>query len=157
MFRNLLSLEEVRAVLGQNFSPKPLGVEQSPLSEAHDRVLAKDVVAPIDVPPFNRSTVDGYAVRAGATFGAEEDRPVALKFCGSIIIGESPTVVLKNRMAAEIVTGAPLPDSADAAVMVEYSMREGDTVFVHRAVSTGENVMRAGSDIRKGETILKKG
>lgn len=157
MFRKLLSLEEVRAVLEQNFSPKPLGVEQSPLSEVHGCVLAKDVVAPIDVPPFNRSTVDGYAVRARATFGAEEDRPVALKFCGSIIIGEPPSVVLKNRMAAETVTGAPLPDSADAAVMVEYTIREDDTIFVHRAVSKGENVMRAGSDIRKGETILKKG
>ncbi len=157
MFRNLLSLEEVRAVLEQNFSPKPLGVEQSPLSEVHGRVLAKDVVAPIDVPPFNRSTVDGYAVRARATFGAEEDRPVALKFCGSIGIGEPPSVVLKKRMAAETVTGAPLPDSADAAVMVEYTIREDDTIFVHRAVSKGENVMRAGSDIRKGETILKKG
>jgi molybdenum cofactor synthesis domain-containing protein len=157
MFRNLLSLEEAKEVLEQNFSQKPLGVDQSPLSEAHGCVLAKDVVAPIDVPPFNRSTVDGYAVRAADTFGAEEDRPVALDFCGSIAIGEPPSVVLTKRMAAAIVTGAPLPDSVDAVVMVEYAIREDDTIFVHRAVSKGENVMRAGSDIRKGETILRKG
>ena len=157
MFRKLLSLEEAKEVLEQNFSPKPLGVERSSLSEAHDRVLTEDVVAPIDVPPFNRSTVDGYAVRAADTFGAEEDRPVALEFCGSIAIGEPSSIVLKKRMGAEIVTGAPLPDSADAVVMVEYAIREDDTIFVHRAVSTGENVMRSGSDIRKGETILRKG
>ena len=157
MFRSLLSLEEAKGVLERNLSPKPLGVERSPLSEAHGRVLAEDVVAPIDVPPFNRSTVDGYAVRAADTFGAEEDRPVALEFCGSIAIGELSGVVLRKRMAAEIVTGAPLPDSADAVVMVEYAIREDDTISIHRAVSTGENVMRAGSDIRKGETILRKG
>ena len=157
MFRKLLSLEEAKEVLEQNFSPKPFGVEQSPLSEAHGRVLAEDVVAPIDVPPFNRSAVDGYAVRAGDTFGAEEDRPVALEFCGSIAVGEPPSVVLRKRMSADVVTGAPLPDSADAVVMVEYAIREDDTIFVHRAVSKGENVMRAGSDIRKGETILREG
>jgi len=157
MFRSLLSLEEAKEVLERNLSPKPLGVERSPLSEAHGRVLAEDVVAPIDVPPFNRSTVDGYAVRAADTFGAEEDSPIALEFCGSIAIGELSGVVLRKRMAAEIVTGAPLPDSADAVVMVEYAIREDDTIFVHRAVSTGDNVMRAGSDIRKGETILRKG
>jgi molybdenum cofactor synthesis domain-containing protein len=157
MFRKLLSLDEAKEVLEQNFSPKPLGVEQSPLSGAHGRVLAEDVVAPIDVPPFNRSAVDGYAVRAADTFGAEEDRPLALDFCGSIAVGEPPSVVLRSRTAAEMVTGAPLPDSADAIIMVEYAIREDDTIFVHRAVSKGENVMRAGSDIRKGETILRKG
>ena len=157
MFRSLLSLEEAKEVLERNLSPRPLGVERSSLSETHGCVLAEDVVAPIDVPPFNRSTVDGYAVRAADTFGAEEDGPVALEFCGSIAIGELSSVVLRKRMAAEIVTGAPLPDSADAVVMVEYAIREDDTIFVHRAVSTGDNVMRAGSDIRKGETILRKG
>ena len=156
MFRKLLSLEEAREVLKRSLSPKPAGEEQVPLSEAHGRVLAEDVTAPIDVPPFNRSTVDGYAVRATDTFGAEEDRPVALEFCGRIAIGEPPRVVVKNHMTAEIVTGAPLPEGADAVVMLEYAVREDNTIFIQRAVSRGENVMRAGSDIRKGETILRR-
>ena len=156
MFRKLRTLDEAREVLKRSFSPKPTGVEQVSLSEAHGRVLAEDVVAPIDVPPFNRSTVDGYAVRAEDTFGAEEDRPVALEFCGHTAIGEPPSVVVKNHTTAEIVTGAPLPGGADAVVMLEYAVREGNTVFIHRPVSRGENVMRAGSDIRKGETILKR-
>ena len=156
MFRKLLSLEDAKEVLKRSLAPKPISVEQGSLSEAHSRVLAEDVVAPIDVPPFNRSTVDGYAVRAVDTFGAEEDRPVALKFCGYIAIGERSSVVVKNHMTAEIVTGAPLPMGADAVVMLEYAVREDDTIFIHRPVSKGENVMRAGSDIRKGEIILKR-
>lgn len=156
MFRKILSLDEAKQVLKQNFSPNPVGVERISLSRAYDRVLAEDVVAAIDVPPFDRSTVDGYAVRAVDTFGADEDRPVTLKFCGQITAGESPSAVVEKDMAAEIATGAPLPKGADAVVMVEYSTRKGDNVFIHRPVSKGENMMKAGSDIRKGEKILKK-
>ena len=156
MFRKLLSLDEAKQILKQNFSPKPVGVERVSLSEAHDRVLAEDVVAPMDVPPFDRSTVDGYAVKAVDTFDADEDRPVALKLCGQVNVGEPPSVIVENGMTAEIVTGAPLPKGADAAVMLEYSSRNDDNVFMHRSVSKGENVMEAGSDIQKGETILRR-
>ena len=157
MFRRLLSLEEARKILKESFSPKPVGVERVLLSEALDRVLAEDVVAPIDVPPFDRSTVDGYAVKAVDTFGADEDRPVALKFRGQATVGEPPSIVLENGMTAEIATGAPLPEDADAVVMMEYSIRRGNTIFIHRPVSRGENVMEAGSDIHKGETSLRRG
>jgi len=156
MFRKLLSLEEARQILKKSFSPKPIGLERVPLSEVLGRVLAEDVVAPMDVPPFDRSTVDGYAVKALDTFGADEDRPVALKFCGQVTVGEPPDIVVENGMTAEIATGAPLPKGADAVVMVEYSIRRDDTILVHRPVSKGENVMEAGSDIHKGETILRK-
>lgn len=156
MFRKLVSLEEARKILKESFSPKPIGMERVPLSEALDRVLAKDVMAPMYVPPFDRSTVDGYAVKAVDTFGADEDRPVALKFCGQVTVGEPPTIVVENGMTAETATGAPLPKGADAVVMVEYSIRRDDTIFIHRPVSKGENVMEAGSDIHKGETILRK-
>jgi len=156
VFRKLLSLDEAKQIFKQNFYPKPVGVERVFLSGAHDRVLAKDVVAPMDVPPFDRSTVDGYAVKAADTFGADEDRPVALKLCGQVTVGETPSVIVENGMAAEIATGAPLPNGADAVVMVEYSTRRNDDIFIHRSVLKGENVMEAGSDIHKGETILKK-
>jgi len=156
MFRKLFSLDEARQILKQNFFPKPVGIERVPLSEAHDRVLAEDILAPMDVPPFDRSTVDGYAVKAVDTFGADEDRPVALKFCGQVTVGEHPSIVVEKGMTAEIATGAPLPKGADAVIMVEYSIRRDDTVLIHRPVSKRENVMEAGSDIQKGETILKK-
>ena len=80
MFRKLISLDRARQILKQNFSPKPVGVERVPLLRALGRVLGEDITAPMDVPPFDRSTVDGYAVRAVDTFGADEDKPVVLKF-----------------------------------------------------------------------------
>jgi len=157
MFRKLLSFDEAKQLLRQTFSAKPVGVEQVSISKAHNRVLAKDIVAPMNIPPFTRSVVDGYAVKAAGTFDASEDKPVSLKYCGHVAIGESPNVVVENGLAAEIVTGAPLPEGADSVVMVEYTTKQGDNVFVHRPVSNGENLMAAGSDIRKNETVLKAG
>nr|NIP67169.1 molybdopterin molybdotransferase MoeA [Candidatus Bathyarchaeota archaeon]NIR16239.1 molybdopterin molybdotransferase MoeA [Desulfobacterales bacterium]NIU81184.1 molybdopterin biosynthesis protein [Candidatus Bathyarchaeota archaeon]NIV67823.1 molybdopterin biosynthesis protein [Candidatus Bathyarchaeota archaeon] len=156
MFRKLNSLEKAREILKQNLSPKPV-IESIPLSEAHSRVLAEEIVASMNVPPFNRSTVDGYAVKADDTFGAEEDDPVGLKFCGHIAIGQAPSITVTDRTAAEIVTGAPLPQGADAVVMIEYTTRKDDAVLVHRPVSKGENVMKGGSDIQEGEAILGRG
>ncbi len=157
MFRKLVSLDEARRILEQRFSPKPVGMDRVSLSEAHNRVLSEDVVAPRDVPPFTRSTVDGYAVRAVDTFGADEDRPVALKLSGSISVGEAPDIIVQKGATAEIVTGAPLPGGADAVVMLEYAVQQGNTVLMHRAVSRGENVMPAGSDIQEGVVALKRG
>ena len=95
-------------------------------------------------------------MRAVDTFGADEDKPVVLKFCGKVSVGESPNTVVENGMVAEIATGAPLPKGADAVVMVEYSTRSDDNVSLYRPVSKKENVMEAGSDIHRGEKILKK-
>ena len=157
MFRKLLSFDEAKQILRQNFSPKPVGIECIAISSAHNRVLAQDVVAPMNIPPFNRSIVDGYAVKAADTFGASEEKPVSIRFCGEVAVGESPSVVVEKGLAAEIVTGAPLPEGADSVVMVEYTTRQGDNVFIRRPVSEGENMMAAGSDIHKGEKVLKKG
>ncbi len=156
MFRKLVSFDEAKQILRQNLSPKPLGAERVSLSKAQGRVLAQPVVAPINIPPFSRSIVDGYAVKAADTFGASEEKPVSLGFCGQVAVGESPSVVVEKGLAAEIVTGAPLPEGADSVVMVEYTNRQGDNVLIHRPVSTGENMMAAGSDIRKGEMVLRK-
>jgi molybdenum cofactor synthesis domain-containing protein len=157
MFRKLLPFNEAKQLLEQTFSAKPVGVEKVSILEANNRVLAQDIVAPLNIPTFSRSVVDGYAVKAADTFGASEDKPVTLRFCGYVVIGESPKVSVKTGLAAETVTGAPLPDGADSVVMVEYTSRQGDKVSVCRPVSIGENLMAAGSDIRKNETVLKSG
>ncbi len=157
MFRKLVSLDEARRILEQRFSPKPVGMDRVSLSEAHNRVLGEDVVASRDVPPFSRSTVDGYAVRAVDTFSADEDRPVGLKLSGSISVGEAPGIIVRKGATVEIVTGAPVPGGADAVVMLEHAVQKGNTVLMHRAVSQGENVMPAGSDIHEGAVALKKG
>jgi putative molybdopterin biosynthesis protein len=156
VFRKLVSVDEAKKILTKNLTTKPVGTETVMLSDAYNRVLAIDVVSPADIPPFSRSTVDGYAVKAADTFGAEEDQPVKLRAIGKVNVGEAPKVKVRNGAVAEIVTGAPIPDGADAVVMVEYTQRKDDTVFVQQSVSPSENVMKAGSDIRKGETVLKK-
>ncbi len=157
MFRKLVSLDEAKKTLKRNFSPKPVGTEQIPLSEALNRTSATDAISKYDIPPFNRSTVDGYAVKSEDTFGADEEKPVSLKFSGEIHIGEPPKVVVRKGDTAQIVTGAPIPEGADSVVMVEDTIQKGNSVLVHTAVVKGENVMKAGSDIPKGELALRKG
>lgn len=157
MFRELLTLDEVKHIIKEHFKPKPLGVEELPLLEAHNRILAQNVTANMNIPPFNRSTVDGYAVKAEDTFNAEENKPVKLKICGSVNVGEKPTLTVNKGMAAEIVTGAPMPEGADAVVMFEHTERKNSELYVYSAVVKDENVMKAGADIKKGETVLKIG
>jgi len=152
-----MTLDEAKKVIHQHFKPEPLAIKEVPLLEAYNRVLAQDVIATLNIPPFNRSTVDGYAVKAEDTFGADENKPVKLKVCGTVNVGEPPTITVKRGTAAEIVTGAPIPEGANAVVMVEYTERKNNDVYVYSAVGENENVMKAGSDISKGETVLKSG
>lgn len=154
MFRRLLSFDDAQKIIYKHFKPKPLGVEKVSLLEAYNRVLAEDVISTLDIPPFDRSTVDGYAVNAEDTFGAQENRPVKLKVCGAVNVGEPSKRVIKHGTTAEIVTGAPIPDGADAVVMVEDTERKDDEILVYRAVTGHGNVMKAGSDIPKRKKIL---
>lgn len=157
MFKKLVSFKEAKQTLNKHFSPKPVGTETVELLNAYNRVLAKNVIAPMDVPPFSRATVDGYAVKAEDTFGAEEDKPVNLHICGRINIGEKPKIKVEKGEAAEIATGAPIPEGADAVVMLEYTSRKENLLSVYNSVAKDENVLKAGSDIKKGDTILKNG
>ncbi len=122
--------------------------------EAAGRVLATDVVAPEDVPPFDNSAVDGYAVRA-----ADMADPVAeLRVVGEIAAGAAPTHEVGGGEAIRIMTGAPVPPGADAIVMVEQSERlDGDRVRLTASVSAGAAVRPAGSDVRAGDTVLTAG
>ncbi len=152
-----MTFEEAKNVINQQLKPEPLGTEELALLEAYNRVLAEDVVSALDIPPFNRSTVDGYAVKAEDTFSAEENNPAQLTVCGSVHIGEPPQVSVAKGEAAEIVTGAPIPEGADAVVMVENVDRNNNALRVYSAVTYGENVMKKGADIKKDETVLRKG
>ena len=157
MFRRLLTFEQAMQLVQERVKPKPLGIERVSLLTAGGRVLAEDVKSKIDIPPFDRSTVDGYAVRAEDTFGADENNPVTLNICGIVSIGELPKVKINRREAAEIVTGAPIPKGADAVVMVEQCETKGDLVHVFSAVAKNANTMKAGADIKNGEMVLKSG
>jgi molybdenum cofactor synthesis domain-containing protein len=152
-----MTFDEAQKTIGDQFKPVFLGEEETVLLEAYNRVLNEDIVSTLDIPPFNRSTVDGYAVKAEDTFGADENQPAILKVSGAVNIGEQPKVVLAKGEAFEIVTGAPIPEGADSAVMVEDTAREGDELRVFSGVNVNENVMKKGSDLKKGALVLRKG
>ena len=156
MFRKLLTFKEAKYTLNK-LELTPRGTEEIPLLEANNRVLAEDAISTLDIPPFDRSTVDGYAVRAQDTYGADEKQPAHLKVSGIVNIGELPSVKIERGETAEIVTGAPIPEGADAVVMIENTEKTDSSLSVFRAVTTNENLMKKGSDLHKGETALKKG
>jgi molybdenum cofactor synthesis domain-containing protein len=156
VFRRLVSWEEAERRIDGAFWPKPLSAEQVALGEAVGRVLAEDVVSPVDVPPFSRSTVDGYAVRAEDTFGAGEGTPAVLRVAGNATAGELSDLVVRQGEAVEIVTGAPLPEGAEAVVMVEHTAEAQGWLRVSKSVVKGENVMAQGSDIRAREVVLQR-
>jgi len=156
VFRDVVTVDEARRLLFNHFSPRrKTGVV--PLHLAAGRVLAKDVYALTDVPPFDRATMDGYAVRAEDTFEAEEDSPATLKVAGTVEAGKRPEVEVESGKAVEIATGAMMPKGANAVVMVEFTRRREDEIDVFKPVSPGENVMYAGSDVMAGELIAREG
>ncbi|QDA31851.1 molybdopterin molybdenumtransferase MoeA [Thermococcus indicus] len=154
-FLKVVPLEKALEVIN-SFQLEPK-IESVPLSEALGRVLAEDVASPVDVPPFDRATVDGYAVRAEDTFMAGESEPVRLKVVGEINAGDTPTVELEPGESVYISTGAPLPGGADAVIQFEDVDREGEEVIIYKPAYPGLGVMKAGADIPKGKVLLKRG
>ncbi|WP_457550591.1 molybdopterin biosynthesis protein [Archaeoglobus sp.] len=155
VFRELKSLDEVRRILES--LTIDLGVEEIDILEAYNRVLAEDVYAKCDVPPFDRATMDGFAVKAEDTFLAEEDKPIKLKIVGSVKAGVIPSVEVERGCAVEISTGAVMPKGANAVVMVEYTTSKDNYVYIYKPVAPMENVASAGSDAMAGELIVRKG
>ncbi len=153
-FRKLVTVDEAKSIIqSMDAHPRITAVE---LEKALGCALAEDVVSLVDVPPFNRASMDGYAVHASDTYEAREDRPVRLALVGSIPAGINPDFRIRKGEAAEIATGAVMPEGADSVVMVEYTSVDTE-MHVRRPVSINENVMPAGSDIMIGERVLKKG
>jgi molybdenum cofactor synthesis domain-containing protein len=129
------------------------------LQEAADRVLAEDFTAPIDIPPFNRSAMDGYAVLASDTKGATQKQPVTLEVLGRTYAGDSSTYTICSGQAVAVATGARIPTGADAVVIVEYTDDEADAkkVQLFKEVESGKNVAVKGEDIQKSKVILQRG
>jgi len=132
-------------------------VETVPLAAAWDRVLAEEVVAAGDLPPFDNSAMDGYALRARDTVGAAEDRPVRLGVLEDLPAARVAARPLEPGAAMRIMTGAPLPAGADAVVPVERTLPGPGTVDVLQEARPGQNVRLAGEDIRAGQRILHRG
>jgi putative molybdopterin biosynthesis protein len=158
-FLTILSREDALARFEAALFPRPVPSEMRLLADALGCALARDVVAPIDVPPFDRSNVDGFAVRSVDLASANETTPVRMTLTGEVIAcGVSPAKPVLSGTATAIATGGPVPRGADAIVMVEHTQPSGDrAIEVRRAASPGQFVSYAGSDIARGEALLRAG
>ncbi len=154
-FRELVDPETAAAAVAE-LGIEP-GAEKRSLEAARGAVLAERVDARVDVPGFDRATLDGYAVRARDTFGADEADPVTLSVVGSVEAGERPPGPLASGEAIEIATGAVMPPGADAMVPIERIRETETTVAVETAVAPGDNVAFAGADIAAGDRALGPG
>ncbi|CDG64442.1 MAG: molybdopterin molybdotransferase [Methanobacterium sp.] len=154
-FLNLMDTDEVKKIIDSLDMERK--IERINLEDAYQRVLAEDVHALIDLPPFNRASMDGYAVQAQDTFGASEDNPVYLDLIEKIRAGDSPSKEVQKGTCSEVGTGAPLPEGADAVVMVEVTDIQNDKVEIREPVAPGTNWALQGSDIKKGQLLMEKG
>ncbi|ACS90447.1 molybdenum cofactor synthesis domain-containing protein [Thermococcus sibiricus] len=154
-FLKVVPLE--RALNIVNSLPLNAKIEEIPLENALGRILAEDVTSPVNVPPFDRATVDGYAVKSENTWNANESNPVRLKVIGEVHAGEEPNIEINSGEAVYISTGAVLPKGTDAVIEFEIVDREGDEVLIYKPIYPQAGVMKAGTDIPKGKLLLKKG
>ena len=157
-FLQVLDRDEAERRFRAALDLTPRGVERIPIDAALGRILAVDVLAPVDVPSFDRANVDGFAVVAEDTFGATEEIPRSVRLgAGEIHTGVVPTAAITAGEAVAIATGGMMPRGADAVVMVEHAEARADGLRIARAVTPGSGVTFAGTDITAGETVLRRG
>jgi putative molybdopterin biosynthesis protein len=161
-FLEVVSAAEARHRFDARVDRSPCGSETVPLAAALSRVIARDVIAPVDAPPFDRANVDGFAVRAVDTVGASPSAPKRLALNAEVIAcGVAPGIEVAPGTATTIATGAVIPRGVDAVVMIEHTELIDDgvppAIDVHRAAASGQFISYAGSDIARGETLLRRG
>jgi len=152
-FLNVIAVTDA-VTISEKIAPAPKA-ETVPVDQCAGRVLAQDIAADTDIPGFDRSVVDGYAVRSGDTTGAGDSSPALLRCVGRVTMGSRDTALsIAYTECTYIPTGGFLPEGADAAVMVEYTEKAGDTILIKKPVSHGENILLRDEDFRKGDTIF---
>lgn len=159
--RGFMKLTKVDDALKEFFDKaemERLPAESIPTVDALSRVLAEDTIAMTDVPSFDRSAVDGYALKAEETYGASPTNPMIFDVVGSVEIGFPSKIILEKQQAIRIATGAAIPEGSDSVVMIEYTMKIGEhKVEVYSSMTPWENVSRKGEDVGRGEKVLLSG
>ncbi len=157
-FLDVLDRDEAERRFRAAVDANPRGIERVPIDRALGRVLAADVTSSVDVPSFDRSNVDGFAVVSDSTYGASEEQPRVVRLHDETIhTGVVPRTAIGSGEAVAIATGGMMPRGADAVVMVEYADVRGHELHIARAVTPGSGVSFAGTDITTGETVLRQG
>jgi molybdopterin molybdotransferase len=156
--KEFFKVADIETVLSYKTRFKRVETEQIPVQEALGRVLAGDIPAPHDIPGFDRSTMDGFAVRAASTFGASEGNPAYLTITGAIRMGRQPDCTVEPGQAARIATGGMLPPGADSVVMLEHAdILDDTTIEVYRSVTPGRHVVAGDEDAAAGTVLIKAG
>src|SRR5437868_12450385 len=150
---SLLGIDAARSMIFERVTPVA-GIEKVPLRQALGRTLAQDIAAPIAVPGYDNSAVDGYAVRFD---DLDPANPTTLRCIDRIAAGHDPSAALTPGVAARIFTGAVLPDGADVVILQEDCERDGDTVIIRPGIKRGANTRRAGEDVARGAVALTAG
>lgn len=153
--KNSITYEEARDLLLKTV--QPVGTEQVGIADCIGMVLAEDVVASENVPPFDRSPYDGYALRAKDTENAAAEQPIELKIIEEVPAGVVAGQRVEAGTAVKILTGAPIPDGADAVIMYEETEYTDTTVRIFQPITSGSNIIRAGEDVRAGQLLAQKG
>ncbi len=156
-FLTLLPPDDARNLLLSHLSHLAIESETIDAASALGRVLSEDISAPHPLPEFQRSTVDGYAVRAGDTHGASDSHPAYSVLIDEVTMGDAPVFEIGTGQCALIHTGGMLPNGSDAVVMLEYAQPVQHEIEIFRAVADGENVIRVGEDVAQGQMIQAKG
>jgi molybdopterin molybdotransferase len=150
--------QALRTFLGAIPDPGPGSTEQIRTEDALGRALAEPVTAPHPLPPFDRTTVDGYAVRAADTLGASSTHPASFNVAGEVLMGTAPQLGVERRQAALVHTGGMIPSGADAVVMIEDTHAvNGTEIEVLKPVASGQNVIREGEDVAAGQVVIPAG
>ncbi|MBP8048176.1 MAG: molybdopterin molybdenumtransferase MoeA [Anaerolineales bacterium] len=158
-FLTLLPPDEARDKLLAHLSSPKSDSDSIDILHALGRVTAEDIVAPHPLPDFQRTTVDGYAVRAKDTFGATDSLPAYLNLIGEVPMGDSPSFEIGAGQCALIHTGGMLPKGADAVVMLEYTQHidGAEEIEIFKSVADGENIIHIGEDVAQGQVVIPKG
>jgi len=151
----MIDMDEAWALIAERATA--LASERTALEQALGRVLATDVASDIDLPPFDNSAMDGYAIRATDTDAATDDAPVLLSLHGTIAAGAHSELEVAAGTTQRIMTGAPLPPGADAVLQLEHARHRGEVVEVRAPVTTGRHVRRRGEDVRAGDLLAARG
>ncbi|MBF0226283.1 MAG: molybdopterin molybdotransferase MoeA [Desulfobacterales bacterium] len=151
-------VKDIDEVLSYNRFFSITSEEYISINDCYERIIAEDITSEEDIPDFNRSTVDGFALKASSTFGASESNASYIKVIGNVEMGKPSNLVIGQGESTKIPTGGMLPSGADSVIMVEYT-EPVDEFFIeaYKSVAPGQNMIAIGEDLKKGEIILPKG
>lgn len=157
-FKHTTKIEDALGKLLQALGDVKPQLETVRSDSSLGRILGEDVISPLDVPSYDKSAVDGYALWAEGTFGSSLTNPIELKVTGEIAAGMSPSHRIDRKETVQVATGASVPEGANAVVMVEHTKKiDVDTLHVYSPLAPGENVIKVGEDVKKGSIALRHG